>query len=61
MELKKAMAILIGMLDKYPLAAEEKEAVLAAIGTLDCAVLAESRMKSIIKAKKDKRDKSLGA
>jgi hypothetical protein len=59
MEYKKAIGILIKLLDKYTLDTQEKEAVLAAIGVLDCAALAENRMKRIIKAKKAKRDKSL--
>ena len=59
MESKKAIGILISMLDKYPFGAEEKEAILAAIGVLDCAKLAERRMEGIIKAKKSKRNKSL--
>ncbi len=59
MESKKAIAVLISMLEKYSFGAEEKEAVLAAIGVLDCASLAEKRMEGIIRAKKTKRDKSL--
>lgn len=59
MESKKAIAILISLLDKNKLEPEEKEAIMAAVGALDCATLAENRMKSIIKAKKAKRDKSL--
>ncbi|MDD5569085.1 MAG: hypothetical protein PHG23_01565 [Candidatus Pacebacteria bacterium] len=57
MEYKKAIDILLKMKEKYPLDAEEKEAVLAAIGTLDCGSLAKNRMKRIIKGWKDKRDK----
>lgn len=59
MEYKKAIVILTKMLDKYSFEREEREAVLAAIGTLDWGSLAKNRMKSIIKAKKAKRDKSL--
>lgn len=59
MESKKAIAILISMLGKYSFGVEEKEAVSAAIGVLDCATLAENRVRGIIKAKKAKRDKSL--
>jgi len=58
MEYKKAIRVLIGLLDKKALDLEEREAVLAAIGVLDCASLGENRMKRIIKAKKAKRDKS---
>jgi len=56
MEYKKAIAVLMGLMDNYPFDAEEKEAVAAAIGVLDSAVLAENRMKGIIKAKKAKRE-----
>jgi len=42
MEYKKAVAILISLLDKHSLDAEEKEAVLTAIGVLDLASLAKS-------------------
>ena len=59
MESKKAIATLIAMMDRHSLSAEEKEAVLAAIGIFDCANLAEKRMEGIIKAKKAKRAKSL--
>jgi len=59
MEYKKAIIILTKMLDKYSLRGEEREAVLAAVGTLDWGSLTENRMKIIIKAKKAKRDKSL--
>jgi hypothetical protein len=58
MEYKKAIEVLIKLPEKHKLNAEEKEAVIAAIGVLDCATLAENRMKGIIKAKKAKRDKS---
>lgn len=57
MEPKKAIAVLTSLSDKKNLDAEEKEAVLAAIGALDSANLAENRMKGMIKAKKTKRDK----
>jgi hypothetical protein len=59
MESKKAIVILIRMLDKYSLSDEEKGAVLAAISVLDCAKLAEKRMEVMIRVKKAKRDKSL--
>jgi hypothetical protein len=59
MESKKAITILMDLLKGSLLSAKEKEAVLAAIGALDCANLAESRMKSFIRAKKAKRDKSM--
>jgi len=59
MEYKKAIIVLTAAMDKYPLAAEEKEAILVAIGVLDCASLAENSMKGKIKAHKVKRDKSL--
>ncbi|HOX30394.1 MAG TPA: hypothetical protein P5080_05610 [Candidatus Paceibacterota bacterium] len=58
MEPKKAIVVLTSLLDKKNLDAEDKEAVLAAIGALDSANLAENRMKRMIKAKKTKRDKA---
>ena len=58
MEYKKAVTILISLLDKHLLDAEEKEAVLTAIGVLDLASLAKSSIKRKIKAQKAKRDKS---
>ena len=57
MEYKKAVNILIKLLDKHSLDAEEKEAVLTAVGVLDWVSLAKNRMKGIIKARKAKRDK----
>jgi hypothetical protein len=57
MEYKKAISILLKIMDKYQLDVEEKEAILTAIGTLDCGSLAENRFKGIIKARKIKRDK----
>jgi hypothetical protein len=54
MEHKEAIAILIRLLDKHSLDAEEKEAVNTAIGVLSWSTLAKSR----IKAQKAKRDKS---
>lgn len=57
MEYKEAINILLKMIDKYFLKEEEKEAILKAIGTLDCGSLAENRLKKIIKGKKDKESK----
>jgi len=57
-EYKKAIAVLMDMLDKHRLDGEEKEAVLTAIGVLDCASLADNIMKSKIKARKAKQNKS---
>jgi hypothetical protein len=54
MEYQKAIAILKSLLDKHPLDAEEKEAVMTAIGLLSWGTLS----KSITKARKAKRDKS---
>lgn len=50
---KKAAVILINLLDKHALSAEEKEAVEAAIGLLSWAALSKSRIKTL-KAKRDK-------
>ncbi len=57
MEYKKAVTILISLLDGRSLDAEEKEAVLTAIGVLDCASIAENSIKNKIKAQKAKREK----
>lgn len=53
MEDKKAVTILIKLLDKRLLNAEEKEAVSSAIGILSWTSLSKSRIKAI-KAKRDK-------
>ncbi|MFA5022502.1 MAG: hypothetical protein WC508_05495 [Patescibacteria group bacterium] len=55
MDYKKAATILIDLLKKNTLNAEEKEAVEAAIGFLVWADLSKSRIKTI----KAKRDKSI--
>lgn len=55
MEYKKAIAVLIKMLDKYSFGAEEKETILTAIGILDWAALGKNRLKGIIKSQKNKR------
>jgi len=57
MEYKTAVTILMNLLDKHSLNAEEKEAVLTGIGVLDWASIAKNRIKSKIKAQKAKRDK----
>ncbi len=54
MEYQKAVAILKSLLERHPLDAEEKEAVMTAIGVLSWGSLAKSK----IKAQKAKRDKS---
>ena len=53
MEHKEAADILIRMLDKRWLDAEEKEAVLAAVGVLAWTSLSKSKIKAL-KAKQDK-------
>ncbi|XUW99962.1 MAG: hypothetical protein TUN42_08700 [Dehalogenimonas sp.] len=55
MENDKAIEILKKMLEKPSLGAEEKEAVLTALGMLGWVKLSQSRMKLI----KEKRDQSL--
>ncbi len=59
MEYKKAVAILMRMLNKRSLDKAEKEAVLTAIGVLDWAKLGKNRIKSMVKARKAKREKSI--
>ena len=54
MDDKKAIRILSGMIEKYSLDEEEKEAIHAAIGILSWTSLAQSR----IKAMKKKQEKS---
>lgn len=54
MDHKQALNILIKILEKYSFAAEEKEAIMTAIGILSWTTLSESRLKAI-KAKKEKR------
>ena len=54
MEYEKAIAILKSLLYRRSLNAEEKEAVLTAIGVLSWGSLSKSKMK----AQKAKRDKS---
>lgn len=57
MEAKQAIAVIIKLREKHKLDSEEKEALAAAIGALDCAVLAESKLKGYIESKKSKRQK----
>ena len=52
MEYQEAIAILTSLLERHPLDAEEKEAVMTAIGVLSWGALAKSR----IKAQKAKRE-----
>ncbi|MFC1921447.1 hypothetical protein ACFLYQ_06975 [Chloroflexota bacterium] len=54
MEYKEAIAILTNLLDRHPLDADEKEAVMTAIGILSWGALSKSNLK----ARKSKRDKS---
>jgi hypothetical protein len=54
MEYQKAITILTSLLEKQSLNAEEKEAVMTAIGLLSLGLLAKSKLK----AQKAKRDKS---
>ena len=54
MEYQKAIGVLKSLIDKHSLNAEEKEAVITAIGILSWVSLSKSKMK----AQKAKRDKS---
>ena len=54
MEYQKAIELLKSLLDRHPLNAEEKEAVMTAMGVLSWGSLAQSKLK----ARKAKRDKS---
>jgi len=53
MEYQKAIVILKSLLERHSLDAEEKEAVMTAIGILSWGSLSKSKMKSQ-KAKRDK-------
>ena len=57
MEYKKAIEILLKIMNQHSLGDEEKEAMRTAIGTLDCGSLVENRFKQIVKGIKTKRDK----
>ncbi len=54
MENEKAVAILKGLFNRHPLTAEEKEAVMTAIGVLGLGSMVKSR----IRTQKVKRDQS---
>ena len=54
MEYQKAITILKNLLEKKSLDAEEKEAVMTAIGVLNWGLLSKSKLK----AQKARRDKS---
>jgi hypothetical protein len=54
MEYQEAIVILKNLLEKHPLDAKEKEAVMTALGVLSWGSLYESKLK----ARKAKRDKS---
>ena len=54
MEYQEAITILKGLLDRHPLDAEEKEAVMTAIGVLSWGALAKKK----IQAQKARQDKS---
>ena len=53
MEYQKANEILKSLLEKHQLSAEEKEAVMTAIGLLSWGALSKSRIKNL-KAKREK-------
>jgi hypothetical protein len=59
MEYKKAIDILLKIMDRHSLNTEEKEAIITAISTLDCGSLAENRFKGIIKGRKSKQDSNI--
>ena len=53
MEYEKTIAVLKSLLDRHPLSAEEKEALMTAIGVLGWGALAKSKIKAL-KAKRDR-------
>ncbi len=56
MEDKEAIEILMQLIDKGSLADKEREAVLTAVGILSWSALGQSRIKSIAKAQKAKKE-----
>jgi hypothetical protein len=60
MDDKRAAKILMGLLDKYSLEGDEKDAVDSAIGLLSWVSLSQSRIKARKKALEKKFDKSTG-
>ncbi|MDD4409772.1 MAG: hypothetical protein PHW52_03935 [Candidatus Pacebacteria bacterium] len=59
MEYKEAINILLEIREKYQFNEKEKEAILLAIGTLDCGSLADNRLKGIMKSVRDKHDRNI--
>ena len=59
MEHKTAATILISLLDKQSLDAQEKEAVMTAIGVLSWTSLSKSKIESLKAMREAKRDKSI--
>jgi len=59
MEYKKAIDVLMKLLNKNQISSEEKEAILTAIGILDWAHFGKKRMMNIAKARKEKLNKDL--
>ncbi len=59
MDYKQAIAVLTKMLEERSLDAEEKEAILTAIGILDWASLGKTRLKNLAERRKERRDKSI--
>jgi len=58
METKQALAVLLKLPKNHKLSGEEKDAVAAAVGAPDAAVLAESKLKGYIVAKKSRRQRA---
>ncbi|HOI59798.1 MAG TPA: hypothetical protein PKU93_00575 [Candidatus Pacearchaeota archaeon] len=58
MDYKEAIEILLNLIKKYSLEGEEKDAIVMAIGTLDCGALAHNRFKSVMKSIKEKKNNS---
>jgi hypothetical protein len=57
MEYKKAIDVLMNLLNKNQLNLAEKGALLTAVGVLDWAHFGKNRMRNIIKARKEKLNK----
>ncbi len=57
MDYKKAVAVLMKMSARHSLDAEEKEAVLTAVGVLDWVSFGKKRVIGMMKARKENREK----
>lgn len=59
MEYEKASEVLKSLLDRHPLAQEEKEAIQTALGLLSLTVISKNRLKNRLRKEKAEQDKNL--